>query len=118
MAFKFERLKVWQKALMLSDMINQVVKCFPADERYVLTSQIKRAADSVSLNIAEGSTGQTNREQKKFIGYSIRSDVEVVGCLYLARSRGYIQQEDFEKIYKLCEELLVMLNGFRDSLKD
>jgi four helix bundle protein len=118
MAFKFERLKVWQKAVALSDMVNQVVKEFPVDERYVLTSQIKRAADSVSLNIAEGSTGQTNPEQKKFIGYAIRSDVEVVGCLHLARSRGYIQHEDFEKIYRLCEELLVMLNGLRDSLKD
>lgn len=43
MAFKFERLKVWQKAVALSDMVNQMVKEFPADERYVLTSQIKRA---------------------------------------------------------------------------
>ncbi len=56
MAFKFEKLIVWQKAVDLSDIVNQVTKTFPRDEIYVLVSQIKRAADSVSLNIAEGST--------------------------------------------------------------
>ncbi len=58
MAFKFEKLIVWQKAVDLSDVVNQVTKQFPKEEVYILTSQIKRAADSVSLNIAEGSTGQ------------------------------------------------------------
>lgn len=57
MAFKFEKLVVWQKAVELSDFVNQVTKSFPKDELYSLTSQIKRAADSVSLNIVEGSTG-------------------------------------------------------------
>ncbi|MBS1935281.1 MAG: four helix bundle protein, partial [Bacteroidetes bacterium] len=60
MSFKFERLIVWQKAVELSDIVNQLTKNFPKDELFVLTSQIKRAADSVSLNIAEGSTGQSN----------------------------------------------------------
>jgi len=52
MAFKFEKLIVWQKSLDLSDEINQLAKSFPRDELYILASQIKRAADSVSLNIA------------------------------------------------------------------
>ena len=60
MPFKFEKLIVWQKAMELSDVINQLTKSFPKVELFVLTSQIKRAADSVSLNIAEGSTGQSN----------------------------------------------------------
>jgi len=58
MAFRFEELKVWQMALDLSNEIDLLSKRFPADERFSLSSQIKRAADSVVLNIAEGSTGQ------------------------------------------------------------
>ena len=117
MPFKFENLLVWQKAVDLSDIIHQLVKSFPKDEMYILTSQIKRAADSVSLNIAEGSTGQTNPEFKRFLGMALRSDIEVVGCIFLGRRRGYIQTGDFEKIYKLCEEILVMINSLRRSLK-
>lgn len=116
MAFKFEKLIVWQKALDLSDVINQLTKTFPKDELYVLTSQIKRAADSVSLNIAEGSTGQTNPEFSRFLSYALRSNIEVVGCIFIAQRRGYIQQQEFEKIYHLCEEILVMINALRNTL--
>jgi len=59
MPFKFEKLLIWQRALDLSDNVHQLSKTFPKDEMYILTSQLKRAADSVSLNIAEGSTGQS-----------------------------------------------------------
>ncbi|MEI9809404.1 MAG: four helix bundle protein [Bacteroidota bacterium] len=117
MAFKFEKLLVWQKAVDLSDRIHQLSKGFPKDEMYILTSQIKRAADSVSLNIAEGSTGQSNAEFNRFLGMAVRSDVEVVGCIYLAQRRGYIKEDDFEKIYKSCEELLVMIIALRKTLK-
>ncbi len=117
MAFKFERLIVWQKSLILSGLINQLAKKFPKDELYILTSQIKRAADSVSLNIAEGSTGQSNAEFSRFLGIAIRSTLEVVGCIYISRNRGYIDDIDFDQIYLLCEELLVMINALRNSLK-
>ena len=116
MAFKFEKLIVWQKALDLSDVVNQLTKTFPKDELYVLTSQIKRAADSVSLNIAEGSTGQTNPEFSRFLSYALRSNIEVVGCIFIAQRRGYIQQQEFEKIYHMCEEILVMINALRNTL--
>ena len=99
MSFKFEKLKVWQKALDLSSDINDLTRTFPKEELFVLTAQIKRATDSVSLNIAEGSTGQSNAEFKKFLGYAIRSDVEVVGCLYLGKKRNLIDEQSFAKIY-------------------
>jgi four helix bundle protein len=100
MAFKFEKLLVWQRAVELSTRVNDLVKDFPRDELYILTSQIKRAADSVSLNIAEGSTGQSDLEFGKFIGYAIRSDVEVVGCLHLASRRKDISEMEFAELYK------------------
>ena len=66
MSFKFEKLIVWQKAVDLSADVHDLCKKFPKDELFILTSQIKRAADSVSLNIAEGSTGQSNLELINF----------------------------------------------------
>ena len=117
MPFKFEKLIVWQKAVDLSDVVNQVTKSFPKDEVYVLTSQMKRAADSVSLNIAEGSTGQSNPEFNRFLGIALRSAIEVVGCIFLAKRRGYIADENFNKIYHMCKEILVMINALRNSLK-
>lgn len=67
MAFKFENLQVWQEAIELTGLVHKVSVKFPTNELYVLTAQIKRAADSVALNIAEGSTGQSNPEFKKFL---------------------------------------------------
>lgn len=117
MPFKFEKLIVWQKAVDLSDIVNQVTKGFPKDEVYVLTSQMKRAADSVSLNIAEGSTGQSNPEFNRFLGIALRSAIEVVGCIFLAKRRGYISDDNSDKIYHMCEEILAMINALRNSLK-
>lgn len=116
MAFKFEKLLVWQKAVDLATDVHEITRSFPKDELFVLTSQIKRAADSVSLNIAEGSTGQSNAEFKKFLGYALRSNIEVVSCIYLAQRRQLLNQDNFSKIYTQCEEILVMINGLRNSL--
>jgi four helix bundle protein len=116
MPFKFEKLIVWQKALELSDEVNMLAKKFPKDELYVLSSQIKRAADSVALNIAEGSTGQTNPEFSRFLRIALRSNIEVVACIFLASRRGFIDDKQFNKIYKMCEEILVMINALRKSL--
>ena len=116
MAFKFENLKIWQKAIELSAEIDVMVKSFPKDELYILTAQIKRAADSISLNIAEGSTGQSNAEFNRFLGIALRSNIEVVSCLYLAKARNLIEEEVFTKFYAKCEELLVMINALRAKL--
>lgn len=117
MSFKFEKLIVWQKALELSETVHNTSKGFPKEEMYVLTSQIKRAADSVSLNIAEGSTGQTNAEFARFLSIALRSDIEVVGCIYIAKRRNFISEEAFTDIYRKCEEILVMINALRKTLK-
>ena len=80
---------------------------FPKSEIYNLTSQINRASDSISLNIAEGSTGQSTNEFSRFLGYSIRSGIEVVGALYLAKRKSFITEEDFYKHYALTENLAI-----------
>lgn len=117
MAFKFEDLRVWQQAVELSGIVDDISKKFPKEELYVLTSQIKRAADSVSLNIAEGSTGQTNPEFKRFLGISIRSGIEVIGCIYLAKRRKIISEEDFNIIYSETDQLIKSIQALRNSIK-
>jgi four helix bundle protein len=118
MPMKFEKLLVWQKAITLSDEVNQLTKEFSREELFILTSQIKRAADSVALNIAEGSTGQSNPEFARFLAIALRSDVEVVCCLHIAKRRGYLSQLLFDKIYVQCEEILVMLNALIKKVKE
>ncbi len=117
MPFKFEQLQVWQSGNELSDKINMVCKNFPKDELFILTSQIKRAADSVSLNIAEGSTGQSNSEFNRFLGYALRSAIEVVSCLYLAKNRKYIQENEFKELYDFIDSLCKKIQALRNTLK-
>lgn len=81
MAFKFEQLRVWQASLEFGERINHLADQFPKKEMFNLSSQIRRAADSIGLNIAEGSTGQSNAEQKRFLIFANRSALEVVACL-------------------------------------
>jgi four helix bundle protein len=69
------------------------------------------------LNIAEGSTGQSNPEFKMFVGYSIRSAIEVVSCLHIARTRGLIKKDKFDELYAEAETILKMLQSLRNSLK-
>jgi four helix bundle protein len=116
MAFKFEKLEVWKEAVELSYRIHDLTYSFPKEELYVLTSQIKRAADSVSLNIAEGSTGQTNAEFRRFLSFSIRSGIEVVGCIHLAKRRNLISEEDFNSIYSTIDNLVMRIQALKKSI--
>lgn len=97
--------------------INTLAMRFPKEEIYNLSSQIRRAVDSIALNISEGSIGQTNPEFKKFMGYAIRSLAEVVTCLHKAKKRTYISDEEFVKNYESAYNLMNMMVSFRDKIK-
>ena len=103
MAFKFEDLKIWQRSLGLTLKIDELIKTFPSDERFALSSQIKRACDSMALNIAEGSTGQTSKEVSRFLGIALRSGIEVVACLYIGKKRKIVEETDFLSLYSELE---------------
>ena len=117
MKFKFEKLNVWQRAIDFGEEIHQLSDKFPKSEMYNLTSQIRRAVDSIALNISEGAIGQSNPEFKKFLGYAIRSVSEVVTCLHKAITRKYITNDEFEKQYEECFNLMNMLIALQRSLK-
>lgn len=117
MAFKFEDLEVWRMPLEYVDRIYEIANLLPAKEEYNLKTQITRSATSVSLNIAEGSTGQTDAEFARFVGMAIRSGVEVTACLHLIIRRGYIDEKVFSQAYEFGEELLVKLQALRKKLR-
>lgn len=91
---------------------------FPKDESFNLTSQIRRASDSIALNISEGSILQSKLEFRKFLGYLIRSLAEVVTCLYKAKNRKYISEEEFNKLYNESYSLMNQIIAFRNQIKD
>ncbi|MFZ1535420.1 MAG: four helix bundle protein, partial [Chitinophagaceae bacterium] len=91
---------------------------FPKHEVYSLSSQIRRAANSVSLNIVEGSTGLTNAEFRRFLVIANRSALEVVGCLYLAKRRTYLTDEKFTNLYNQVEILVKMIQALINSLNE
>lgn len=116
MKFKFEKLTIWQKAMNLGDDIDILTDNFPKKEVLNISSQIRRAADSIALNISEGAIGQSNPEQRKFMGYAIRSLAEVVTCLHKIRRRNYISEQEFNKFYELSYELMNMMIAFRRKI--
>lgn len=99
------------------EKINTLALTFPEQEKFNLNSQIRRAVDSVALNIAEGSIGQTNPEFKKFLGFSIRSLAEVVTCLYKAKYRNYLDEIEFNKLYDEAFQLMNQLVALRNNLE-
>ena len=115
--FKFEKLIIWQKAMDFGEDVFKLTKGFPKEELYSLTSQLRRAVDSVALNIAEGATGQSNPEYRKFIGYAMRSLAEVTTCLPKAKRREYITEDEFHQSYLKAFNLMNMIASFRAKLK-
>lgn len=117
MKFKFEDLIIWQRAMDLGEDMNALAYKFPKEEIYNLSSQLRRAADSIALNISEGSILQADAEYRKFLGYSIRSLAEVVTCLHKAKRRKYVLEEEFLKYYKNCFDVMNMTIAFRNKIK-
>ncbi len=115
--FKFEKLRIWQISMDFGEELNEVSMAhFPEKEKFNLTSQMVRAADSVALNIAEGAIGQSNPEQKRFMNYAIRSLAEVVTCLHKAKRRNYIDKQNFDKYYSQSFDLMNMMIAFKNTL--
>lgn len=117
MPFKFESLEVWQLALAYNDLIQNIASQLPQNEAYNLKSQIIRAVTSVALNIAEGSTGQTNAEQARFLSLAIRSLVETVACIHLIRRSNLLSETTgLDQAYQKAEILVAKLHTFRKYL--
>ncbi len=117
MPYKFEQLEVWKLALDYIDLAYEVAAKLPRNEDYNLKPQVTRAATSIALNIAEGSQGQSDAEQARFLGMAIRSLIETVACQQIIQRRGYLQDEILlRKMYDDSQLLARKLQQFRKSL--
>src|SRR5262249_7764095 len=114
--FNFEKLDVWQKAIVFADSIFSSTRTFPAEERFGLANQMRRAAVSISSNIAEGSSRWSDTDFGRFIEIGAGSVFEVVSQSFIAQRQKFLNGETFSHIYQNAEELSRMLNGLRKSL--
>jgi four helix bundle protein len=113
--FKFEDLQVYQKAMDYAEMINEQVKGFPNYELYALSSQFRRASDSIALNISEGYPG-SDKQFVKHINYAIYSANECVSCSTKSKRRGYITFDVDEENREKVSELTKMLSSLRKTI--
>jgi len=114
--YKFQKLHVYQLALDYLDKVYETARGLPETEKYNLNSQIVRAATSIALNIAEGSTSQTDAEQSRFISMAQRSLLETVACLDIAERRQFSGSSDLQPVRDLGRELFAKLLALRRSL--
>jgi len=113
---RFKDLKVYRKALLFTKAARQVVKRFPKEEVFGLSSQFKRAADSIVLNIAEGAGNSSKREFSRFLDYAIRSGFECLGCLDIALENDFVTETTHSELSNLANEIVAMLYGLQKSL--
>jgi four helix bundle protein len=117
MSFKFERLEVWRFALEYTDAIYESANQLPRNEEYNLSSQMVRAATSVSLNIFEGPTGQTDAGKARLLGLAMRSLLETVACQHLISRRGCLQDvTPLREAYRQAETLVAKLHAVRKAI--
>jgi four helix bundle protein len=114
--FNFEKLDVWHKAIDFADQAYALTKSFPEHERFGLTNQMRRAAVSISSNIAEGSSRSSKSDFARFIQMAAGSVFEVISHATIAKRQGFLSEAAFVKLYTAAEEQSKMLSGLKKSL--
>ncbi len=113
--YSFEKLLVWQQARVLTKEIYLITKNFPDEEKFGLTSQLRRASVSICSNIAEGSSRNSYKDKARFTEIAYGSLMEVLNQLILSLDLNFLSQEKYEKSRLSIEEISNMLNGLRKS---
>ena len=114
---RFTELKVWQRAHALVLEIYRISAGFPPDERFGVTSQLRRAMTSVPANLAEGSRRQGRQEYARFLNIAQGSAAEAEYLLILSRDLGYLSPAAFERLTADLDEVARMLHGLRSKVE-
>lgn len=114
--FKFEDLNVYKLAISFANEIYRITKEWPKSETYSLVDQLRRAAISISLNIAEGS-GRTSKDFGHFISLSRGSCYECIAILTIAKGQNYVTDIQFQQLYDKTEVLAKMLTALKNSVR-
>lgn len=115
--YRFEKLRVWQKAMEFCILVYEKTKNYPKEEMFGLTSQFRRAATSIPLNIAEGSACQTKKEFVQFLTIALRSQYECVTIIKLSLRLGLLKISDFEILEDKIAEIGRLIQALINSLK-
>jgi len=116
--FNYEKLEVWREAIGFADTIYRVTRSFPSEEKFGLVNQMRRAAVSVSSNIAEGSSRNLRNDFARFVEIATGSVFEVASQAHLAQRQGFLSDEDFQTIPQHAAQIGRMLSGLRKNLKE
>lgn len=114
----YKELGVWQKAVDLTTEVYKITRQFPDDEKFGLTSQIRRAAVSIPANIAEGWGRGPTRENIQFLLISRGSLMELETHGIISASLGYLPREEFAGLKQQVDEIGRMLNGLIHTLRN
>jgi four helix bundle protein len=109
--FYFEKLDVWQKARVFVKNIYELTAEFPAEEKYGVISQLRRASLSITANIAEGMSRSTEKDKARFINMAFSSAIEVINFLILTQDLGFLTEEKYIKLREQIEEITNKLNS-------
>ena len=112
----YQDLEVWKKSIDLAEKVYQLSAQFPQDERYGLSSQVRRSVVSIAANIAEGAARHGTREFLQFLGIASGSLAETETFLILARRLGMATSEQIDPLLSQTGEIGRMLNGLKRSL--
>jgi four helix bundle protein len=116
--FRFEKLEVWQMSIRYGKHIYSIADAFPRSETFGLSSQVKRAALSISSNIAEGSGSATTKDFCNYLDIAIKSTIETVSQLLFAKEMSYINNVTLEKHYEEAENLVKRLQALKKYHKN
>src|SRR5438128_1008055 len=98
--FNFEKLETWHEAIAFADLVYRLTRDFPDAERFGLTNQMRRAAVSISSNVAEGCSRSSRVDYARFMEIATGSVFEVVSQATIGRNRGFLSQTDYEQLYQ------------------
>ena len=113
----FRKIKVWEKSHQLTLEVYKITKNFPPDERFGLTSQMRRSSSSIPTNIAEGCGRQSEAELKRFMEIGMGSASELEYQLLLSKDLGYLKPNSFGRLTFLTTEVKKMLSSFIVKLR-
>lgn len=116
MATSFENLTTWKSAINLATRVYEITRKFPKDELFGLSSQMRRAAVSISSNIAEGSGRDSKAEFERFVNISIGSLNELESQVLISKNLEFIDMKEYDGIRKEIRELGNLLGGFKKYL--
>ena len=116
MVYKFQKLEIYQLALEYIGLIYELAERLPRSEDFNLKSQIIRAATSIALNVAEGSTSQSDPEQSRFLGIALRSFIETVACQDIIELKKYATSDELRPSRELGAKLFAKVQSMKKFL--